>query len=757
MTILEAALSYAQRGWMVFPCQPRSKVPYPGTRGVNDATTNEATIRAWWTRWPQSNVALACGKGSGICVVDVDVDAEKGTDGFKSLEEFQPVPLTLAQRTPRGGAHYLYKAEDTVRNKNNFRSGIDIRAEGYYIMLAPSVHPNGGTYEWENEGQAVTDFPENLKPQKESRPWENGKTTPPPIKKPEPVTHNDVTERARAYLLECEPAIQGASGHDALLWAARAMVVGFNLDDGTALSLLWNDYNPRCTPPWDRSKPSDVKDFERKVKEVRRTPGKPFGFLLDEGGFSSGDTADIEFGATVASALLASVADTPNEDEQVEILKPRALKKSASEYPEELLRPPGLVGELCEWMNATAGCYQPLLSMGVALTACGALFGRKVRDCSNGRTNIYMMGVAHSSAGKDHPYDCVQRLFNAAGASMMLGGRVTSDSAIEVALMEYPVKLLGIDEIGHFFASIKQAGGGTGSNSHLRSIVPMLMELYSSSGKLYIGKQRAEGEARRILQPHVCVWGNTAPDVFYKGISTAELRDGWLGRVITLISEARPKYKIIEQTDPPESLVQMVSAWVARKPPPPANAGDIRGACDAHQITVPTSPDAMAIFEAFRDEAWERMMACDKSGDDTQYLWGKALQQARTVALIVAAGERFELPEISGRTAQYAVDLIRVCVSNFGKAIAANVADSEWESEKQRIYKIVKKAGPAGISKMEVTRRTQSIRDRRVRNEYIGDLAESGKIIFKQNKHHPEARAGWLWALPWGIDEKDED
>lgn len=759
MTILEAALDYARRGWPVFPCQPRSKIPYPGTHGVSEATTDDDIIRAWWIRWPKANVALACGVGEvPIYVVDIDLDAAKGIDGIASLAEFQPMPVTLYQNTPRGGMHLLYTTTNPVLNKNNFRKGIDIRGKGYYIMLAPSIHPNGKTYEWANDGVAIAEFPDALRPTKEPRPWENAQATPPTARKSAPVPHNEAVDRARAYLSECEPAIQGMGGHDKLLWAARAMAVGFNLDDPTAISLLWDEYNPRCSPPWDRSKPSEVKDFERKVREARRTPGKPAGWMLEEWGLSSNDTAALEFGASIASALLAAAEDAsaPPVEVRATEARPAALKRRAGDFPEYLLDPPGMVGDLCRWINATAGCPQPLLALGCSITACGALFGRKVCDISDGRTNIYMMGVAHSSAGKDHPYDCVQRLFNAAGASLMLGGRVTSDSAIEVALMEYPVKLFGIDEIGHFFASIRQAGTGSGSNSHMRSIVPMLMELFSSANKLYIGKQRAEGEARRINQPHICVWGNTAPDVFYAGITTAELRDGWLGRVVTLISESRPKYKIVAHSPPPEALIQLVQAWVQRKPPARQGSGDIQSACDAHQIVVPTSREAMDIFEAFRDEAWDLMMACDKAGDDTQFLWGKALQQARTVALIIASGESFEMPEISGRTAQYAVDLIRACVSNFSRAIAANVSDSEWESEKQRIYKIIHKAGPAGISKMELTRRTQRIRDRKVRNEYIADLVESGKIIFGQNKHHPEARAGWLWALPWGIQTEEE-
>ncbi|MGI5841649.1 MAG: bifunctional DNA primase/polymerase, partial [Patescibacteria group bacterium] len=91
-TILEMALQYAAMGWHVFPCQPRSKIPYPGTRGVKDATTDQDVIRAWFTRWTDANIALACGVGDvPIYVVDVDVDNEKGINGFESLEEFQDV------------------------------------------------------------------------------------------------------------------------------------------------------------------------------------------------------------------------------------------------------------------------------------------------------------------------------------------------------------------------------------------------------------------------------------------------------------------------------------------------------------------------------------------------------------------------------------------------------------------------------------------------------------------------------------------
>src|SRR6266700_2778202 len=78
---LDAALTYAQKhGWAVLPIHtPRggqcscgnptctSVGKHPRTpHGVKDATTDEATIRDWWTRWPDANIGIATGADSGL-------------------------------------------------------------------------------------------------------------------------------------------------------------------------------------------------------------------------------------------------------------------------------------------------------------------------------------------------------------------------------------------------------------------------------------------------------------------------------------------------------------------------------------------------------------------------------------------------------------------------------------------------------------------------------------------------------------------
>ncbi len=71
---LSAALGYARRGWRVLPVRAGSKVPVT-VHGVNDATTNEATIHAWWERRPSAGVTIAMGAVSDVMVLDVCLPA----------------------------------------------------------------------------------------------------------------------------------------------------------------------------------------------------------------------------------------------------------------------------------------------------------------------------------------------------------------------------------------------------------------------------------------------------------------------------------------------------------------------------------------------------------------------------------------------------------------------------------------------------------------------------------------------------------
>jgi hypothetical protein len=90
-----SALWYARRGWRVFPCVPGTK-----KAAIKDwprlATTDLEQVEAWWSTWPGCNVAVACGLGSGIFVVDVDTHGSR--DGAAALAK------AVRELAPRGRA-----------------------------------------------------------------------------------------------------------------------------------------------------------------------------------------------------------------------------------------------------------------------------------------------------------------------------------------------------------------------------------------------------------------------------------------------------------------------------------------------------------------------------------------------------------------------------------------------------------------------------------------------------------------------------
>src|SRR5579875_2962345 len=94
--ILTAALSYARRGWHVFPCRPRAKDPDGrlAPRGHLQATTDEATIRRWWAASPHANIGIACGP-SGLIVLDID-PRHGGDENLRDLlARCGPLPETV--------------------------------------------------------------------------------------------------------------------------------------------------------------------------------------------------------------------------------------------------------------------------------------------------------------------------------------------------------------------------------------------------------------------------------------------------------------------------------------------------------------------------------------------------------------------------------------------------------------------------------------------------------------------------------------
>jgi hypothetical protein len=122
--MLDHALRYAREGCKVFPCA--GKVPAT-PNGFKDATTDEATIKAWFENLDY-NIAMVPGD-SGLLVVDVDTNADPSL--------IHQLPPTYVVRTPSGGFHYYYQTNEKFGNKK-LAANIDIRNAAGYVLVPPS-------------------------------------------------------------------------------------------------------------------------------------------------------------------------------------------------------------------------------------------------------------------------------------------------------------------------------------------------------------------------------------------------------------------------------------------------------------------------------------------------------------------------------------------------------------------------------------------------------------------------------------------
>lgn len=151
--LLRSALSYAKRGWAVFPLLPGTKNPFPGSHAGLDATTDENQIVSWWLSYPTANIGLNMMKSS---LVGLDLDMKDGLDGIGSWRTLAAQhhiddSQALVQLTPNAGLHLIFRANGhhVANSTDKLGLGIEVRADGgHYLAVAPS-EVGGKAYVWE--------------------------------------------------------------------------------------------------------------------------------------------------------------------------------------------------------------------------------------------------------------------------------------------------------------------------------------------------------------------------------------------------------------------------------------------------------------------------------------------------------------------------------------------------------------------------------------------------------------------------------
>lgn len=157
--MINTALAYTRSGIPVFPCKPADKTPYT-VHGFKDASTDEPQILSWWATWPDAMIGVPTGKVSSLWVLDVDTPKNEGdVNGFASLASLVSthgeLPHTWMQQSPKAGLHYFFSyPQDGLgvpSSVNKVAPKLDVRGDGGYIIVAPSVNGDGIAYRTMNQ------------------------------------------------------------------------------------------------------------------------------------------------------------------------------------------------------------------------------------------------------------------------------------------------------------------------------------------------------------------------------------------------------------------------------------------------------------------------------------------------------------------------------------------------------------------------------------------------------------------------------
>lgn len=205
-------------------------------------------VDEWWSRWPEANIATVTGAAPGIVMLDAD-----GPEGLASLRSLRTPATTWLQKTGRaeGGWQQFFRHPRDGRrigNRAGILPGLDVRGDGGFALLPPSLHVSGNRYTWLTSPDEMTlaELPDHVL---------QLLLTPPPA--PVPASTNGAAE----------PFPEGQR-NDQLYRLARSLVAK-GLTAGAVTVALLEENRARCRPPLPEGEVREI------ATHATRQPDRP--------------------------------------------------------------------------------------------------------------------------------------------------------------------------------------------------------------------------------------------------------------------------------------------------------------------------------------------------------------------------------------------------------------------------------------------------------------------------------------------------
>ena len=673
-----------------------------GAKFPNGKSNDPSTWHRFQDVQNSEKIAFVFSDDDPFCGVDLDdciVDGEILEWAQTVLDRFAGV--AYAEFSPSGtGIKLVTRAKKPVGSRCNNGAGIECYDNKRFWTITRNTVPG---FEQIGDGQEAVDWllANCFKKAEPTR----------TIREVAELPSSSLHDRARDYIDNCEQSIEGSRNQRAFSIAGhlRALVdAGERLDSTEVLHFVsvWNDRNPDPLPEKEISKLVESSGRNGTAREDKEPQILiKYDSDVDLSNFMKSFSSDY-------SPTVDRVAEDPGP------------------FPADCLEPIGFIGQVARYTLATSDEPQPILALGGAMCLLSVLTGRKIRNRRNNRTNIFVLALAPSGAGKDRPRQVNMDILQQIGHPELIGAnQLGSGHGIESQLKVHPSRVFHLDELGDLLKAIKKDQGG-----FKESVLAKIKMLMTSSHQVYSNSATADSKLFfTIDQPHLVIFGTATPEKFWSNISIDSIEDGFMGRVFPLevIGYAETQEPSIESI--PSLILEQAKAWVEFVP----GKGNLASENPVPAIYEMSSEASERHYSYCREI--DRKIPKDGSHKPTDGLWKRARGRAATLAILFAASRCG--PSVNGTIEKIDVDLA-IKITNWITRrtiykICTQVSENIFESNCNRMLELLKRHGECDRTKLSQVARWLKPKERR---EVLEQLLERNAVIQLEEKTDTKTR-----------------
>ena len=378
-----------------------------------------------------------------------------------------------------------------------------------------------------------------------------------------------------------------------------------------------------------------------------------------------------------------------------EKLKEKKVKKEnpfddPGEIPEKLLTVPGVIDDIIKLDLKTAPYPNRVLAFSGALAFMSFLIGRKIRDKRNTFSNLYLIALANSGTGKDHPRKVNIELATTAGLCNAIADSFASGAGLEDSMYVCPAQLFQMDEIDWLFNTLK----GAKDASISESINEKLLKFYSASNSIYTMRKKAfdrntpnreKANQAFIANPSLTLLGTAVPDYFYESLTRRVLENGLIARCIIIEAGQRGKYGTPSAIQPfiTSSLFDRIT-FLSQIP----DNEDMLGI--PKPLEIPETPEASALIEKYSATCDEYYSNFEKLHEmSAMALWARAMEKVGKLAMIYAFSVDPFKPCINTDAVEWAFSFVSHATRRMLFRAGQYCYESVFDKNRKRFMKLI--------------------------------------------------------------------